>query len=553
MMLLMNCLMHVDLFHSEKLLAVGPAAKIYRGVEIQTGRKVMIKALLADHEAACPLDREKIQLLVPSLMQVRHPQIAGLITLLPTEDEFALVYEFMPGISGRAFPQEKKTSAADVRALAVQLMNALLVGEHLILPHGDLKPSNLIITDHPGGGLFLQVQDWGLSLARQLHPAETLWFRAPELHRHGRMSSQSDLFTAASSLFFLATGAAPAQGDKPEQILADLATFDLRGSLALMRPDLDAAFVDWLAWLLHPAPELRPASVAYALDGLMRSMQTGFVYQAQQAPQMMPGSATVPLVTAAANAPMPRPAVPKLAPVTVSKPALPKAPMTGSVTPRAPESKTTVPAVAPRKIMSGKVVVAVLLNLAALAALLCFFRPFVDGGGWRTWFAQMNDVVQATDPKVSEENVFAAPVAEGNGVKARYVKISMEGKGIISMAEVQVFSGTENIAYQGTATQSSKQWDGEAKRAIDGSTDGIPSGNSLSHTHFNDKDPWWQLDLGREHTLTTLVIWNRTAEDKYIDRLVNFTVSVLDEQQNVLWEKKITEVPRPTVKLVLPE
>jgi serine/threonine protein kinase len=155
MMLLMNCLMHVDLFHSEKLLAVGPAAKIYRGVEIQTGRKVMIKALLADHEAACPLD----QLLVPSLMQVRHPQIAGLITLLPTEDEFALVYEFMPGISGRAFPQEKKTSAADVRALAVQLMNALLVGEHLILPHGDLKPSNLIITDHPGGGLFLQVQD----------------------------------------------------------------------------------------------------------------------------------------------------------------------------------------------------------------------------------------------------------------------------------------------------------------------------------------------------------------------------------------------------------
>jgi hypothetical protein len=245
--------------------------------------------------------------------------------------------------------------------------------------------------------------------------------------------------------------------------------------------------------------------------------------------------------------------VPKLAPVTVSKPALPKAPMTGSVTPRAPESKTTAPAVAPRKIMSGKVVVAVLLNLAALAALLCFFRPFVDGGGWRTWFAQMNNVVQATDPKVSEENVFAAPVTEGNGVKARYVKISMEGKGIISMAEVQVFSGTENIAYQGTATQSSKQWDGEAKRAIDGSTDGIPSGNSLSHTHFNDKDPWWQLDLGREHTLTTLVIWNRTAEDKYIDRLVNFTVSVLDEQQNVLWEKKITEVPRPTVKLVLPE
>lgn len=151
--------MFADHFQPEKLLAVGPAAKVYRGAEPATGRKVLIKALLADHEATHPLDREKLQQLAPSLMQIRHPQIAGLITLLPTEDEFALIYEFMPGISGRAFPQERQLSSADVKALAVQLMNALLVGEHLRQPHGDLKPSNLILSDHPGGGLFIQVQD----------------------------------------------------------------------------------------------------------------------------------------------------------------------------------------------------------------------------------------------------------------------------------------------------------------------------------------------------------------------------------------------------------
>lgn len=543
----------MDLFNPEKLLAVGPATKIYRGVETHTGRKVLIKALLADHEASCPLDRERLQLLAPALMQVRHPQIAGLITLLPTEDEFALVYEFMPGISGRAFPQEKKASAADVRALAVQLMNALLVGEHLRQPHGDLKPSNLIITDHPGGGLFLQVQDWGLSLARAIQPAETLWFRAPELHRQGAISSLSDLFTAASSLFFLATGAAPAQGDTPEQILADYTAFDLRGSLALMRPDLDASFVDWLAWLLNPVPERRPASVAQALDALMRSMQTGFVYHAQQAPQMAPGSATVPLVTAPANAPMPRPAMPKPVPnAQVPKPPL-TVPVPRTPSPRPAEPSQITPAL-PAKVKKGfssKVIIAIALNLAALGGVLWFFRPFVDGGGWRTWFAQMNEVVQATDPKAVEAKPTASSGVESKGLKARYVRISMAGKGIISMAEVQVFSGTENIAYQGTATQSSKQWDGEADRAIDGSTDGIPSGNSITHTNYAQSDPWWQLDLGREHSINSLIIWNRTDEDKYIDRLVNFTVTVLDQQQKVIWEKKITEVPRPTQKLVL--
>ena len=88
--------MHADSFQPEKLLAVGPAAKVYRGIETATGRKVLLKVLLQDYEASHPLDREKLQLLAPTLLQLRHPQIAGLITLLPTEDEFALVYEFTP-------------------------------------------------------------------------------------------------------------------------------------------------------------------------------------------------------------------------------------------------------------------------------------------------------------------------------------------------------------------------------------------------------------------------------------------------------------------------
>lgn len=120
----------------------------------------------------------------------------------------------MPGISGRAFPQARNLSAVDLKALAVQLMNALLVGEHLRQPHGDLKPSNLIISDHPGGGFFIQVQDWSLTLAHHSQSAETLWFRAPELHTGGFFTSQSALFTAAASMFFLATGAVPAQGKR---------------------------------------------------------------------------------------------------------------------------------------------------------------------------------------------------------------------------------------------------------------------------------------------------------------------------------------------------
>jgi len=278
-----------DHFQPEKLLAAGPGAKIYRGVETATGRKVLIKALLADHEASHAYDRERLQLLAPALMQLRHPQIAGFITLLPTEEEFAIVSEYMPGLNARQFAAERQISAVDLRAVAVQLMQALLVGEHLRLPHGDPKPSNLLLADHPSGGVFLQIQDWGLSQAREAQPHETMWFMAPERHSGAPATSQSDLFTAAASLFVLATNTAPAQGDTPEQILAEWQTFNVV-VLHQMRPDVDPAFIEWLGWLMKLDPAQRPPSVAQALDSLMLSMHTGMIQMPpRQAPVMAAG------------------------------------------------------------------------------------------------------------------------------------------------------------------------------------------------------------------------------------------------------------------------
>jgi serine/threonine protein kinase len=533
--------MFADHFQPEKLLSVGPAAKVYRGAEVMTGRKVLIKALLADHEATNPLDRERLQLLAPSLMQVRHPQIAGLITLLPTEDEFALIYEFMPGISGRAFPQERQLSAADVKALAVQLLHTLLIGEHLRQPHGDLKPSNLILSDHPGGGLFIQIQDWGLTLARPIQCAETLWFRAPELHSGGGFTSQSDLFTAAASLFFLATGAAPAQGNTPEEILADFSTFDLRGSLSVMRPDLDRGFVDWLAWLLQAAPQLRPASIAQALDALMRSMQGGFEYQPQQAPQMAPGAATGLLIAGPKPGPMPRPVAPPRSAAPAAKP-------TGAPQSKPIQAATPKAALAPapvKKRISQKAIIGLLLNVATLAGVLWFLRPYPENPGWNKWWSTATESAESGTTDAPD-----ASITEGPGVKARYIRVSMKGEAILSLAEVQVFSGADNIAYQGTATQTSEEWGGSADLAIDGNTDGIFDHKSVTHTKNAQPDPSWQLDLGRELPLHAIVIWNRTEKDEYINRLNHFTVQVLNAKKAVLWEKTVNEVPKPRVKLV---
>lgn len=561
--------MHSESFQPERLLAVGPAAKVYRGVETATGRKVLIKVLLQDHEATHPLDRERLQILAHALMHVRHPQVAGLVTMLPTEDEFVLVYEYMPGMNLRAFVEQRRPPGpADVRALAVQLMHALMAGEALRQPHGDPKPSNLIVADHPAGGLFVQVQDWGLSLARHQQPLETLWFRAPELHSGGQPTSQSDLFTAAASLFVLATGAAPAQGGSVEEVVADWQRFDLQ-SLRQMRPDMDPSLCDWLGWLLNLEPARRPASVAQALEVLMNSMHTGFIYMPRHAPEMTPGAKTGPLVTGPpASAPMPRPAVPKPTP---PKPAA-AAPAASTAAPAASKERTTTvsapaPAAAPPKpkASKGRIFAAVVLNALALLVVGSIAWSMMTEGGFdvreslRRWLGGGSSLQDSggdgADAQPATKQTPAtkeAAMAWGEGISGRYVRIEMKGKAMLNLAEVQVFSGATDVAFQGNATQSSTEWGGEAARAIDGNTNGEFDKGSVTHTNSKSANPWWQLDLGREMPLNTIIIWNRT-DAKYKDRLKNFTVRILSTHQKAVWEKKISAPPSPRLKLTVGE
>lgn len=545
-----------DHFQPEKILAAGPGAKVYRGIESATGRKVLIKALLADHEASHPYDRERLQLLAPTLMQMRHPQIAGFITLLPTEEEFAIVSEYMPGMNARQFASTRQITPTDLRAVAVQLMQALLVGEHFRLPHGDPKPSNLILADHPSGGLFLQIQDWGLWQARHAQPHETLWFMAPERHSGAPATSQTDLFTAAASLFVLATNTAPAQGDTVELILADWQTFTME-ALRQLRPDIDPAFAEWLGWLMKLDPAQRPQSVAQAMDALMLSMHTGFIQMPpRQAPMMAAGAQTGPLVQSGTapmhpSAPRPKPVGPKTAATTSQAPATSK------------DKPVPVPAAAPKR-SKGRLAAIIVLNLAAVivVGLVIIALTGDGGGGWKKaveaiyqklGFAPPTEAATAPVPSASEPapapSAAPQPAPAGKGIMARHIRIEAPKGVVINLAEVEVISGGKNIAPQGKASQSSEEWGGKASYANDGDTNGdTDKGGHFSHTNGKDRSPRWELDLEEEFPIDAIVIWNRTDE-KWKGRMNQFTVKLRSKHQSVVWEKKVTEAPMPSVRL----
>jgi glucoamylase len=84
----------------------------------------------------------------------------------------------------------------------------------------------------------------------------------------------------------------------------------------------------------------------------------------------------------------------------------------------------------------------------------------------------------------------------------------------------------ENLALGKTATQVSTGYGGTPDRAVDGSTDGVFSHGSVTHTNTSPQ-PWWQVDLGSDQAIGDVTLWNRT--DCCSDRLQDFYVLVSDE------------------------
>ncbi len=132
--------------------------------------------------------------------------------------------------------------------------------------------------------------------------------------------------------------------------------------------------------------------------------------------------------------------------------------------------------------------------------------------------------------------------------KARHVRIELPGKErILSLAEVQVFQGDKNVAPAGEARQSSTAFDGPARLAIDGNTNGDFNGaRSTTHTE-NSANPWWEVDLKNRVSIDRITIWNRT--DGAQERLSGFRVVLLDENRTPVWDQVVAEQPKPNREL----
>ncbi|MEN8661019.1 MAG: discoidin domain-containing protein [Lentimonas sp.] len=104
-----------------------------------------------------------------------------------------------------------------------------------------------------------------------------------------------------------------------------------------------------------------------------------------------------------------------------------------------------------------------------------------------------------------------------------------------------------NLAFLGTATQSSDAYDTLASYATDQNTNGDIADGSVTHTN-NEARPWWRIDLEETYDISEIKIWNRTDSNQA--RLSDYDVTILDENEQLVWTNYQANYPDPSVSLL---
>ncbi|MDB5309403.1 MAG: dehydrogenase [Gemmataceae bacterium] len=140
----------------------------------------------------------------------------------------------------------------------------------------------------------------------------------------------------------------------------------------------------------------------------------------------------------------------------------------------------------------------------------------------------------------------AKTVGDVKTVKGRYVRVELPGKQrTLTLAEVEVFSAGKNIALRKKATQSSTAYGGTADRGVDGNKSATFGDGGQTHSQEGTDNPWWEVDLGAEVPVETVVVYNRT-DGSLGSRLANFTLRVLDGDRRTVFQS--LKNPAPAVK-----
>lgn len=253
-------------------LGRGGMGVVYRALELEQGRIVALKCLLAGG-AAAPIDRARFRAEAVAAAKLAHPHIVPLHYVDEADGQPYFVMTYIDGTTLAKRLAEGPMTATEAAKLMVQVSRAVQHAHAQGVLHRDLKPSNILL-DRDGEPY---VGDFGLaklinvdgSLTQSGAILGTPSYMSPEQASRswGPIGPASDVYSLGAILYQMLTGRPPFQAPSPLDTVLLLLEQDPVPP-RLLNPKVNADLEMIALKCLQKPPNLRYPSAAALSDDL---------------------------------------------------------------------------------------------------------------------------------------------------------------------------------------------------------------------------------------------------------------------------------------------